>query len=85
MYNTSFIPMQEPFHDEMADPATELTAWLRLAMTEGIGPVLDTLTARWFTDEFCAARPDVIDWRKAQVMSTDADVFLNVFDIHKRV
>lgn len=40
MYNTSFIPMQEPIHDDMADPATELTAWLRLAMTEGIGPVL---------------------------------------------
>lgn len=53
------------------------------AMREkGIGPVLDTLTARWFTDAFCAARPDVIAWRKAQVMDTPADVFLNVFDIY---
>lgn len=53
------------------------------AMREkGIGPVLDTLTARWFTDAFCAARPDVIDWRKAQVMDTPAEVFLNVFDIY---
>jgi 3-oxoadipate enol-lactonase len=53
------------------------------AMREkGIGPVLDTLTARWFTDAFCAARPDVIDWRKAQVMATPAEVFLNVFDIY---
>jgi pimeloyl-ACP methyl ester carboxylesterase len=49
---------------------------------EGIGPVLDTLTARWFTDAFCAARPDVIDWRKRQVMDTDPQVFLNVFDIY---
>lgn len=53
------------------------------AMRErGIGPVLDTLTARWFTDGFCAARPDVIDWRKKQVMDTPAEVFLNVFDIY---
>lgn len=49
---------------------------------KGIGPVLDTLTARWFTDAFCAARPDVIDWRKRQVMDTDPEVFLNVFDIY---
>ena len=53
------------------------------AMREkGIGPVLDTLTARWFTDDFAARRPDVIDWRKAQVMATDPEVFLNVFDIY---
>ena len=49
---------------------------------KGIGPVLDTLTARWFTDAFCAARPEVIDWRKKQVMDTDPGVFLNVFDIY---
>jgi pimeloyl-ACP methyl ester carboxylesterase len=53
------------------------------AMRErGIGQVLDTLTARWFTDDFCAAHPEVIAWRKKQVMDTDADVFLNVFDIY---
>ncbi len=49
---------------------------------DGIGPTLDTLTARWFTDGFAAARPDVIDWRKRQVMETDPEVFLNVFDIY---
>jgi pimeloyl-ACP methyl ester carboxylesterase len=49
---------------------------------KGIGPVLDTLTARWFTDAFCAARPDVIEWRKKQVTDTPAEVFLNVFDIY---
>lgn len=53
------------------------------AMRErGIGQVLDTLTARWFTDDFCGAHPEVIDWRKKQVMDTNPDVFLNVFDIY---
>ncbi len=50
--------------------------------TQGIGPVLDTLTARWFTERFAAARPEVINGRKAQVMDTDPAVFLNVFDIY---
>ena len=53
------------------------------AMREkGIGQVLDTLTARWFSDDFCAAHPEVIEWRKQQVMDTNPDVFLNVFDIY---
>ena len=53
------------------------------AMREkGIGQVLDTLTARWFTDAFVTAHPEVIDWRKRQVMDTPPDVFLNVFDIY---
>lgn len=48
----------------------------------GIGPTLDTLTARWFTDGFAAARPEVIEWRKRQVMDTPAEIFLTVFDIY---
>lgn len=49
---------------------------------KGIGQVLDTLTARWFTDAFVTAHPEVIEWRKRQVMDTPPDVFLNVFDIY---
>jgi pimeloyl-ACP methyl ester carboxylesterase len=64
------------------DDSTKVRAVVAAMREKGIGPVLDTLTARWFTDAFCAARPDVIDWRKRQVMDTDADVFLNVFDIY---
>lgn len=49
---------------------------------KGIRQVLDTLTQRWFTDDFAAARPDVIEARKVQVVETDPDVFLNVFHIY---
>jgi 3-oxoadipate enol-lactonase len=49
---------------------------------KGISEVLDTLTKRWFTDEFSAAHPEIIERRKAQVMQTDPEVFLNVFDIY---
>lgn len=64
------------------DDSAKVMGVVALMRDKGIGPVLDTLTARWFTDAFCAARPEVIDWRKRQVMDTPAEVFLNVFDIY---
>jgi len=64
------------------DDSAKVRAVVAAMRERGIGPVLDTLTARWFTDDFAAARPDVIAWRKQQVMDTPAEVFLNVFDIY---
>jgi 3-oxoadipate enol-lactonase len=49
---------------------------------KGIAPVLETLRDRWFTPEFAARRPEVIDRRMRQVIDTDAAVFLSVFDIY---
>lgn len=65
-----------------ADDSAKVKAVVAAMREKGIGQVLDTLTARWFTDAFAAARPDVIEWRKKQVMDTNAEVFLNVFDIY---
>ena len=65
-----------------ADDSAKVRGVVAEMREQGIGPVLDTLTARWFTDAFCAARPEVIAWRKRQVMDTDPGVFLNVFDIY---
>lgn len=64
------------------DDSAKVKAVVTAMREKGIGEVLDTLTARWFTDDFAAARPDIIEWRKKQVMDTDPDVFLNVFDIY---
>ena len=64
------------------DDSAKVKAVVTAMREKGIGNVLDTLTARWFTDAFAAARPDVIEWRKQQVVDTPADVFLNVFDIY---
>lgn len=64
------------------DDSAKVKAVVAAMRDRGIGQVLDTLTARWFTDAFAARRPDIIEWRKRQVMDTDPDVFLNVFDIY---
>lgn len=64
------------------DDSAKVQAVVSAMRERGIGQVLDTLTARWFTDSFAEQNPDVIEWRKQQVMATDPDVFLNVFDIY---
>ena len=48
----------------------------------GIPNVLETLTDRWFTDGFIRDHGDVVRRRLDQVISTDPDVFLNVFRIY---
>jgi len=53
------------------------------AMTEqGIPEVLPRLSDRWFTDDFIAANPDIVERRMQQVLATDPEVFLNVFRIY---
>lgn len=64
------------------DDSAKVMGVVALMREKGIGQVLDTLTARWFTDGFVEAHPEVIAWRKQQVMDTPAEVFLNVFDIY---
>jgi len=49
---------------------------------DGVEPMLDSLVARWFTDPFMADNPDVVQWRREQVLTTDEQVFLNVFRIY---
>lgn len=49
---------------------------------QGIPQVLETLTSRWFTDEFITANQNIVQDRLQQVMNTDPSVFLNVFRIY---
>ena len=64
------------------DDSAKVKAVVAAMREKGIGNVLDTLTARWFTDAFAAQNPDVIAWRKKQVVDTPVEIFLNVFDIY---
>ena len=48
----------------------------------GIAETLGTFVARWFTDAFIQAHPDLVEARLQQVNDTPADVFLCVFWIY---
>jgi 3-oxoadipate enol-lactonase len=50
----------------------------------GIVETLGTFVARWFTDDFMAAHPEIIEARLQQVKDTPADVFLSVFWIYAK-
>ena len=65
-----------------ADDSAKVKGVVAAMRQRGIAPVLETLKERWFTSEFAAARPDVVTRRLQQVIDTDAQVFLSVFDIY---
>lgn len=64
------------------DDSAKVWGVVRAMEEKGIPQVLETLTARWFTDGFIAANPELVRRRLRQVIETDPAVFLNVFRIY---
>jgi len=64
------------------DDSARVWGVVRAMEEKGIPQVLQTLTARWYTDEFIARNPDLVERRLQQVVETDPDVFMNVFRIY---
>jgi 3-oxoadipate enol-lactonase len=65
-----------------AEDSAKVRGVVAAMRSKGIAPVLETLKDRWFTPEFAARKPDVIERRMRQVIETDSEVFLSVFDIY---
>ena len=65
-----------------ADDAAKVKGVVAAMREKGIPRILETLKDRWFTPQFADSRPEVIERRMQQVIETDADVFLCVFDIY---
>ena len=64
------------------DDSAKVWGVVKAMEEKGIAKVLDTLVDRWFTDEFIAAHPEIVERRLKQVVETDPDVFMNVFRIY---
>ena len=64
------------------DDSSKVWAVVRAMEEKGIPQVLETLIARWFTDQFIAENGEVVTARLKQVVGTNPDVFLNVFRIY---
>lgn len=64
------------------DDSAKVKGVVAAMRSKGIPQVLEALKDRWFTLEFAERRPDVISRRMQQVIDTDPDVFLSVFDIY---
>lgn len=48
----------------------------------GVENLVEVMTQRWFTEEFAAANPSVIERRKTQVLETPEHVFINAFEVY---
>lgn len=64
------------------DDSVKVWGVVRAMEEQGIAPVLETLTDRWFTDAFMANHGDIVRRRLDQVIACDAEIFLNVFRIY---
>jgi 3-oxoadipate enol-lactonase len=67
------------------DDSAKVWGVVKAMEEKGIPQVLETLTARWFTDEFISTNPDLVERRLKQVVDTNPDVFMNVFRIYAGV
>ena len=65
-----------------ADDGAKVRGVVAAMRAKGIAPVLETLKDRWFTPGFAERSPEVIRRRMQQVIDTDPEVFLSVFDIY---
>ncbi len=65
-----------------ADDSAKVWGVVRQMEDRGVANVLPALSNRWFTDDFIAAHPDLVQARLDQVIGTDETVFLNVFRIY---
>jgi pimeloyl-ACP methyl ester carboxylesterase len=65
-----------------AEDAAKVKGVVAAMRSKGVAPVLETLRDRWFTPEFAARCPEVIERRMQQVIDTNTAVFLSVFDIY---
>lgn len=64
------------------DDSAKVWGVVRAMQEKGIARVLETLTARWFTDEFIARHPELVERRLKQVIDTNPAIFMNVFRIY---
>ncbi len=64
------------------EDSTKVWSVVKAMEAKGIPQVLETLVDRWFTDNFIAAQPEIIQRRLDQVVNTNPEVFLNVFRIY---
>ena len=64
------------------DDSAKVWAVVEEMEQKGIKRVLETLSTRWFTEEFVCQNPDIVKRRLEQVITTDPKIFMNVFRIY---
>jgi len=80
--HTLSVSLLSPAAGRPEDDRARLRAVGTAVEQNGISETLSTFVARWFTDDFIEAHPDMIEARVQQVTDTADEVFLRVFWIY---
>ncbi len=64
------------------DDSAKVWGVVEAMKANGIANTLQTLVDRWFTEDFIKAHPELVERRLEQVVDTNPDVFMNVFEIY---
>jgi 3-oxoadipate enol-lactonase len=80
--NTLTVTLLSTAAGRSVEDQAKLAAVANAMHEKGVVPVISTLVERWYTDEFIAEQPDLIQMRIKQVEDTPADVFKEVFRIY---
>jgi pimeloyl-ACP methyl ester carboxylesterase len=64
------------------DDRAKVKAVVAAIEKNGVAREINALVARWFSDEFIAAHPNIVAARRKQVIDTNADAFLNAFRVY---
>jgi len=80
--NTASIGMVSTAAGRTQEDFGKLMGVIEALERDGVEACLDQLVTRWFTDDFGAASPEIIEARRQCVLDTDEGVFKNVFHIY---
>lgn len=68
-------------HKRSAEAQAAILARVEQARSEGSAATVEAALERWFTDDFRAARPDVMDMVRSWVLANRKEVYHNVYRV----
>ncbi len=68
-------------HDRTDDERAAMRERLAIAYEQGPAPTIDVALARWFTDGFAAANPDVLDRVRHWMAANDPKVYAEIYRV----
>ncbi len=68
-------------HDRTDNERTAVRARAKLAAADGPGATVDAALKRWFTDDFAASKPEILDQVRKVLLANDAEVYPEIYRI----
>lgn len=78
---TQAIAILNSAHDRTDDERAAMRKRLAIAHEQGPAPTIDTALARWFTEDFAAANPDVLDRVRRWMEANNPKIYPEIYRV----